>query len=100
MAAKAARLDLERLAEICERFGVAELSLFGSAARGDDRPSSDVDVLYVLRPGARLGWRIEKLSDELSELFGRPVDLVSKRALHPRIRDDVLAEARPLYEAA
>jgi hypothetical protein len=100
MAAKAARLDLERLAEICERFGVAELSLFGSAARGDDRPSSDVDVLYVLRPGARLGWRIENLSDELSELFGRPVDLVSKRALHPRIRDDVLAEARPLYEAA
>jgi hypothetical protein len=40
------------------------------------------------------------LSDELSELFGRPVDLVWKRMLHSRIRDDVIAEARPLYEAA
>jgi predicted nucleotidyltransferase len=51
MAAEAARLDLERLAEICERYGVAELSLFGSAARGEVRPSSDVDVLYVVAAG-------------------------------------------------
>lgn len=60
---------------------------------------SDIDVLYRLRPGHRLGWEIEQLSDELTELFGRQVDLVSLRALHPLLQPSVLAEARPLYAA-
>jgi predicted nucleotidyltransferase len=51
-------------------------------------------------PGAHLGWAIEDLSAELAELLGRPVDLVSPRALHSRIRDQVLAEAQPFYTAA
>ncbi|MGH8774642.1 MAG: nucleotidyltransferase family protein [Jiangellaceae bacterium] len=93
-------VDLARLAEICDRYGVAELSVFGSAARGESRSERDIDVLYTLHPGARLGWKIEDLSDELSTLLGRPVDLVSKRALHPRLRDEVLADAWPIYEAA
>jgi predicted nucleotidyltransferase len=56
-------------------------------------------LLYTLEPGTRLGWEIEDLSDELSALFGRPVDLVAKVALHPRLRDNVLAEAKLLYAA-
>jgi len=44
---------------------------------------SDVDVLYELEQGGRLGWEIEDLADELSEVLGRPVDLVSLGALHP-----------------
>jgi predicted nucleotidyltransferase len=58
-----------------------------------------VDVLYELAPGARLGWNIETLADELSELLGRRVDLISRNALHERLRDRVLAEARLLYAA-
>lgn len=73
--------------------------MFGSVARGEATSQSDLDLLYELRPGARLGWAIENLSDELSELFGRPVDLVSRRALHAALRDHVLAEARPVYAA-
>jgi predicted nucleotidyltransferase len=46
-----------------------------------------------------LGWEIGDLADDLAELFGRPVDLVSKRALHARLRDRILAEARPLCAA-
>lgn len=92
-------VDSERLADICERFGVSRLELFGSFARGDARPDSDLDVLYELRPGARLGWEIESLNNELNDLFGRRVDLVSKRALHRRLRDAVLAETQPLYAA-
>jgi uncharacterized protein len=46
-----------------------------------------------------LGWEIEDLADELSDLMGRPVDLVSRRALHPLLRADVLAQARTLYAA-
>jgi predicted nucleotidyltransferase len=92
-------VDEARLAAVCARYGVARLMIFGSVARGTAEPSSDVDVLYELQPGRRLGWEVEDLSDELSELFGRPVDLVSRAALHERLRAAVLAEAQPLYAA-
>jgi len=92
-------VDEARLAAVCARYGVARLMIFGSVARGTAELSSDVDVLYELQPGRRLGWEIEDLSDELSELFGRPVDLVSRAALHERLRAAVLAEAQPLYAA-
>ena len=92
-------VDEFRLAEICERYGIAELEIFGSSARGTARRGSDVDVLYTVRPGRRLGWEIEDLADELSERIGRPVDLVSRRALHPLLRAGVLAQARTLYAA-
>lgn len=92
-------VDGTHLAELCRRYGVAELAVFGSVARGESLSSSDIDLLYQLAPGVRLGFAINTLEDELSTLFGRPVDLVSKRALHRLIRDHVLAEARTLYAA-
>jgi uncharacterized protein len=92
-------VDQERLALICERYGVAELLVFGSAARDDIRSDSDIDILYTLRPGTRLGWDIEQLADELAEVFGRTVDLVSRQALHPRLKKSVLSEARTMYAA-
>lgn len=91
--------DDAALAAICDRYGIAELKVFGSRARGTARPGSDIDVLYALRPGRTLGWEIEQLADELAGLFGHHVDLVSLRALHPRLRPAVLAEARQLYAA-
>lgn len=92
-------VDEARLAAVGARYGVARLMIFGSVARGTAEPSRDVDVLYELQPGRRLGWEIEDLSDELSELFRRPVDLVSRAALHERLRAAVLAEAQRLYAA-
>ena len=90
-------VDLTRLAEVCERYGVAELSLFGSVARGTSTSTSDVDLLYVMAPGRSLGFAINRLEDDLSELFGRRAEVVSKRALHHMLREGVLAEARRLY---
>lgn len=92
-------VDQEQLVDICERYGVVELSVFGSVARGEARDDSDLDLLYVLGPGQHLGFAINQLEDELSALFERRVDLVSKKALHRAIRDDVLAEARKLHAA-
>lgn len=92
-------VDDAALAAICDKYGIAELKVFGSRARGTARPGSDVDVLYTLRPGRKLGWEIEQLADELTNLLGHDVDLVSLRSLHPLIKPTVLAEARPLYAA-
>jgi uncharacterized protein len=92
-------IDRARLAEICERYGIAELAVFGSVARGAEQTDSDIDLLYVTKPGARLGFAINRLEDELAEVFGRPVDLVARRALHPMIRDRIESEARPLHAA-
>jgi hypothetical protein len=94
-----ASVDEARLAAICGRYGIAELQIFGSGARGQARPDSDIDILYTLQPGHRLGWEIEQLADELGELSGRRIDLVSQRALHPLLRSSVLAEVQPLYAA-
>lgn len=92
-------VDAARLAQLCERYGVGRLLLFGSAARGTMTSDSDVDVLYELLPGRRLGWEIEQFAEELSEVFGRPVDLVAMSALHRRLETAVLGEAQPLYAA-
>lgn len=92
-------IDRDRLDEICRRYGIARLDVFGSVSRGEGGPDSDIDVLYQLVPGTRLGWEIETLSDELAELIGRPVDLVSRRALHERLRNTVLADAQLIYAA-
>jgi hypothetical protein len=96
-------IDERRLAAICERYGIAALEVFGLSVRGTARPDSDIDIdidiLYTVMPGRRLGWEIEDLADELSGLLGRRVDLVSRRALHPLLRSAVLAEALPLYAA-
>ncbi|HVB45689.1 MAG TPA: nucleotidyltransferase domain-containing protein [Streptosporangiaceae bacterium] len=90
------KVDEAALAAACDRYGIAELKVFGSRARGTAGPDSDVDVLYTLRPGRKLGWEIEQLADELAAILGQHVDLVSPRAVNPRLKPAVLAEARPL----
>ncbi|SNR74673.1 hypothetical protein SAMN06265360_11748 [Haloechinothrix alba] len=92
-------IDHDKLQEICARYGIASLEVFGSVAREQETSTSDLDVLYELKPGVQLGWEIEDLNQELTELFGREVELVAKRALHPLLRDTVLGESRLLYAA-
>lgn len=87
------------MAAFCAHYGIARLAVFGSASRGDANQSSDVDLLYELAPGRQLSWEIEFFCQQLAELFGRPVDLVSRSALHPLLRDPIELDARELYAA-
>ena len=88
------------LVELCRRFGVKELSLFGSAARGEMRPASDIDIMVEFEPGVRIGLiKFESLVEELEALAGRRVDLVTKRGLKPWVRPKVLKDARLIYAA-
>ena len=88
------------IADICRRHQVKELSLFGSAARGEIRPDSDFDFLVDFLPNARPGLLgVSAMTRELTALLGRQVDLAVKPALKPLVRPSVLAEARLIYAA-
>lgn len=89
-----------QIAELCRKYGIDELSVFGSVARGEDRADSDVDLLYVIDPDNCLGYAWFDIYEEIEQLLGRKVDLVPKSGLHWVIRDRVLNDARVVYGAA
>ena len=90
----------QKIAELCRRYKVRELSLFGSRARGDERPDSDLDLLVEFLPHSGIGLiEYSRMQIDLSELLQTKVDLVSKRWLNKRIRDRVLSDVKPIYEA-
>jgi uncharacterized protein len=94
------QVEEAKLIELCGRYAVRELSLFGSAVRGEMRPDSDIDLLVEFLPEAEIDLvDYAGLMLELSALLGRKVDLVSKNGLKPLIRSSVLGEARLLYAA-
>ena len=90
-----------QLAELCRKWKVTELSLFGSILRDDFGPDSDVDVLVVFQPDAP--WSLRDLLDmwkELQDLFGRTIELVEKEALrNPFRRYEILKNHKVLYAA-
>ncbi len=93
-------VPIESITEICRKYSVKELSVFGSAARGEMRPDSDIDILVEFQPDAWIGlFEFSAMERELAGLFARKVDLVSKRGLKPRVRPHILQDARVLYEA-
>jgi uncharacterized protein len=94
------QVDEAMLAHVCRRYHVRELSVFGSAARGEMRPDSDIDLLVEFIPNAKADlFDYSGLMLDLTSLIGRRVDLVSKHGLKPLIRESVLKEARVLYAA-
>ena len=90
----------QAVAEFCRQHGIRRLSLFGSILRDDFGPDSDVDVLVEFEPGTRVGLRFFTMERELSQLFGRKVDLNTPGFLSKYFRDEVLAEAVVQYDAA
>jgi predicted nucleotidyltransferase len=82
----------ECLPEIREKYGVTSIGVFGSYARGNAGPDSDIDIIVEL--GRPIGWELVDLSDYLELQLQHKVDLVIRRALHPLIRDAILAEVQ------
>lgn len=80
------------IVKAAEERGARRVRVFGSAARGDDTPTSDVDLLVDLDDHVSLVSLIA-LERELAEIIGRPVDVVPARALKPRVAERVLSEA-------
>jgi predicted nucleotidyltransferase len=93
-------IDEDAISNFCRKWRVSELSLFGSVLRPEEfREDSDVDVMVTWEKEAR--WTLfdfVDMQDELTELFGRRVDLLSKRALkNPFRRHSILSTAQVLY---
>ena len=100
MSAPAIELPLNQIAEICQRFHIKELSLFGSAMRDDFRFDSDLDFLVLFEDDSKIG--IAAYADfqlALERLLNRRVDLVPKDGLKSLIRDEVLSTASVVYAA-
>ena len=78
--------------ELADRFGVAEIGVFGSCVKGRATKESDIDILVSLEP--QIGFfKFMELEETLTKWLGRQVDLVSKPALKPRIGKKILEEA-------
>jgi predicted nucleotidyltransferase len=98
------QLDMSALEAFCRRWQITELSLFGSALRGELRPDSDVDVLVSFREGAEPTlFEFSRLARELGQLIGREVDVLTRRGVeqsrNPYRRREILDTAETLYAA-
>jgi uncharacterized protein len=94
----------EKIADFCRRWKIKRLAIFGSAATGELRPASDIDLLVTFSQDA--DWTMFDhftMEEELSSLFGRDVDLISLRAVeenpNPISRREILNSARQIYAA-
>lgn len=93
-------VPLKALKALCKKYRVHELLLFGSAARGEMKEGSDIDLLVEFMPSAKVGFMmLAGMQNELAALFGRKVDLVTKSGLKPSLREKVLSETKLLYAA-
>ncbi|CAA7624912.1 MULTISPECIES: nucleotidyltransferase family protein [Magnetospirillum] len=89
------RAHRDEILSLASRFGARNLRVFGSVARDEDNPSSDIDLLVEWSDQASLtDW--VGFQQEAERVLGTRVDVVSEASLHWYVRDKILAEARPL----
>lgn len=95
------QLDVERIeyavVKLAEEYGAKKVSLFGSFARGEQRPDSDVDIL--LEKGAIKGMKVLDFQDDLARALDRKVDVVTTAGASDRFLGKISADAITLYEA-
>ena len=83
------------MADVMRRRGVLRAFVFGSVARGEERPESDIDFLVEFEKG-RTVVDLSGLRLDLCEALGRDVDVATSGSLHPKLRDRILGELIPV----
>jgi len=87
----------EHIAELSRKYRILSLELFGSYVRGEQKRSSDIDILVEFSQGrSPTLFSFIALEQELTDLLGVKVDLVEKRTLKPGLRNRILHEAVPI----
>ena len=92
---QALRHRKQEIEAIARKHGAGNVRVFGSVAREEDSPASDIDFLIDV-VGNTTSWFPSRMALDLQDLLGRPVDVLTERSLHPVLRDKVLREAIPL----
>ena len=92
-------LPASEILEIAHRYGATSVKVFGSRARGDARPDSDLDLLVEVVEETSL-LEVIGMQNALADLLGIKVEVVTVGGLHPMLRDEILREAKPLDAAA
>jgi predicted nucleotidyltransferase len=105
MVVKNIEIPIDKIADFCQRWKITELAFFGSVLRDDFRPDSDIDVLVTFAPNAhRTLFDMVDMQDELESMFGRKVDLLSKRGIERSRnylrRKAILNSAQIIYAAS
>jgi hypothetical protein len=96
------KVSIDSIREFCQRWGVSELSLFGSVLRDDFRPDSDIDVMVTFADGTGMTLvRWMGMTEELEAIFGREVDLMTRRTIerarNKLTRAAILETAQVIY---
>lgn len=91
-------VGVQEIMRVSESHGATSVRVFGSRARGDARPDSDLDLLVTVRSGTSL-LDVIAMQQDLEDLLGIKVEVITEPALHPLLRDEILAEAKPLIAA-
>ena len=93
-------IPLDDIADVCRRYPIRRLALFGSILRDDFAPDSDIDVLVEFLPDRAMSFfKLFDMEEELSAMLGgRKVEINTYKSLSPYFRDEVLAEMEVLYE--
>jgi predicted nucleotidyltransferase len=90
-----------RLTPLCRTFGITRLEIYGSVARGEAKPGSDVDLVVTLTKP--LGWDYFTLDEKMSDVLGVPVHILSRDQLdsmtNPFFKTSILADVRVIYDA-
>ena len=89
------RAHREEILQSAAKRGASNLRIFGSVARGDNEPASDLDLLIDLEPGRSL-FDLGGLSMDLGDLLGCEVDVAIADSLRPRVKERALRDAVPL----
>lgn len=87
----------KQITPILEKYGVRRASLFGSSARGQETPESDIDVLVELKEGKTL-LDLVRLENELKDVLGKEVDLLTYDSLHPKIKKYAQQDEVQIYK--
>ena len=98
-------IPIKEVETFCHKWLIKQMAIFGSAVRDDFDPNtSDIDILIEFLPEASWGFEIATIKQELEDIFKRPIDLVSKKAVerskNPYRKKEILDSSKVIYDQA
>jgi uncharacterized protein len=88
--------QIQTIIEVLKPYNPLRIGVFGSAARNEETPESDIDILYSFKKPLTL-FKVVRIKNELKEKLNKRVDFVSEKAIHPSLKDSIYNDLRIIY---